>query len=536
MKILKIEFQNINSLRGNHSIDFTIEPFKTNALFAITGPTGSGKSTILDVIALALFNQIPRLGKISLREIISKGAILTRNQKEAMARVSYASKNGNFSSTWSISTNRNGNLRDYDMELRNTDSGQLLDLKKSEIPSKNEELIGLNYNQFIKSVLLAQGEFAQFLQAKKDDRGALLEKITGTGIYRRLGQLAFERHKLENQDIKTQQDVIAIKTAELLDPEVAKNHQSELQKYQEKLQPLSDKIEQLQKKISLKEAINKQEKEISAITLQQENAAKKFRFFVENKGKSLKNHEKLEPFSTQITQRAQFINNQEELLTDQQLSITNQEKIAHDKISLLSEINALIKKEPKSDEIIDSLQYFAANVDRLQREKQDKLKMYSALKEQAQSLLGEINYTLDKDVSNDITPIENSLEQSKNGLKSLKIDLKSVNLNSVDEEKKRLRTEIKNLNLTNGIKETIESITSIIDKTALKQENLTNQLKTLPKEIELSAANSERYDQEREKLKIQQQNERLQASLSDHRKQLHDGKPCPLCGSLEHPF
>ena len=117
MKILKIEFENINSLRGPQQIDFSDKPFSASSLFAITGPTGSGKSTILDVICLALFNHVPRLGKITKNEIIAKGAILTRNQKEAFARVTYDCKRGVYASKWSISTNRNDNLRDYEMEI-----------------------------------------------------------------------------------------------------------------------------------------------------------------------------------------------------------------------------------------------------------------------------------------------------------------------------------------------------------------------------------------------------------------------------------
>ena len=195
MKILKIAFKNINSLRGEHEIDFTKEPFLQNSLFAITGPTGSGKTTILDVISLALFNQVPRLGKLSTAEVLKKGAILTRNQKDAYAKITYECKQGIFASTWQISIARTGNLRDYHMELVNLESGHL-DLKKSDVPGKNEELIGLNYDQFIKSVVLAQGEFAKFLQVPKKERGALLEKITGTQIYRRIGQEAYFKYNL----------------------------------------------------------------------------------------------------------------------------------------------------------------------------------------------------------------------------------------------------------------------------------------------------------------------------------------------------
>ncbi|HMU04605.1 MAG TPA: AAA family ATPase, partial [Saprospiraceae bacterium] len=76
MKILKLRFKNIHSLRGEHEIDFTISPFTESGLFAITGPTGAGKSTILDVITLALFNRIPRFdGKITNTEIEKVGSV-----------------------------------------------------------------------------------------------------------------------------------------------------------------------------------------------------------------------------------------------------------------------------------------------------------------------------------------------------------------------------------------------------------------------------------------------------------------------------
>ncbi|MDZ7847101.1 MAG: AAA family ATPase [Owenweeksia sp.] len=193
MKIRKVKLENINSLRGEHEVDFTENPLKDSRLFAITGPTGSGKSTILDVIALALFNRVPRLGKVSKNFVTQSGALLTRNTDSAFASVEYECAKGVFRSSWSISVNRNGNLRDYEMELSDASSWEILDLKKSDVPAKNEELIGLNYDQFVKSIMLAQGEFAQFLKVNKSERGELLEKITGTGIYRKLGQKAFEK-------------------------------------------------------------------------------------------------------------------------------------------------------------------------------------------------------------------------------------------------------------------------------------------------------------------------------------------------------
>ena len=257
MKIQKIAFTNINSLRGAHEIDFTAEPFLSSSLFAITGPTGSGKSTILDVISLALFNQVPRLGKISRNEIIAKGAILTRNQKEAIARVTYECKNGIFSSQWSISTNRNDNLRDYEMELFDHQKNELIDLKKSDVPQKNEELIGLSYDQFIKAVLLAQGEFAQFLKVTKKERGALLEKITGTGIYRLIGQKVYEKNGELNKDIEQQQQEIKIITENLLEDEQLATHKREFQEKTTNCESFQKEIENLKKSLELKEDLQK---------------------------------------------------------------------------------------------------------------------------------------------------------------------------------------------------------------------------------------------------------------------------------------
>src|SRR5690606_30024508 len=167
-------------------IDFTESPLQEAGLFAITGPTGSGKSSIIDALCLALYNEIPRLGKITKTVIQEKGAVITRNTTESLAEVKYATADGIFVSTWTIAYNRNNNLNDYEMKLARFDSGEYFDLKKSEVPAKNTELIGLNFDQFLRSVVLAQGDFAQFLKSGHKERTELLEKLTGDEIYREL--------------------------------------------------------------------------------------------------------------------------------------------------------------------------------------------------------------------------------------------------------------------------------------------------------------------------------------------------------------
>jgi exonuclease SbcC len=205
MKILKITLQNIHSLKGRHIVDFTEGPLSKTGLFAITGPTGSGKSTLLDAITLALFNQTPRTGSLSKDAIIRLGAVITRNTDEAFAEIEYETKSKVYRSKWEISRARTGNLRDYNMQISFRDEKgefEFFDLKKGDVPAKNAEIIGLNYDQFVKSILLSQGEFARFLRAKPEERGDLLEKITGTGIYRAIGRAAFEKQREEKQKLE----------------------------------------------------------------------------------------------------------------------------------------------------------------------------------------------------------------------------------------------------------------------------------------------------------------------------------------------
>jgi exonuclease SbcC len=140
MKINRIYLKNINAFKGEHRIDFTENPLASAGLFAIVGPTGAGKSTILDVITLALFNQIPRFDKkISKDFVASAGSILTKGERECDVEIEFSCKSGVFVSKWWIEMNRNHNLNDYGMEIIDQKTQALLPLKKSEVPKKNED-------------------------------------------------------------------------------------------------------------------------------------------------------------------------------------------------------------------------------------------------------------------------------------------------------------------------------------------------------------------------------------------------------------
>lgn len=203
MKILRVRFFNLNSLRGRHELDFSVPPLRDAGLFAITGPTGAGKTTILDAITLALYGQVPRHDG-GAEQMMSQGT------GESWAEVEFMVNGQTYRSKWSqhrARKNAEGQLQDSKMELsqRPADADgtvskwPFLETYKSRVPPRVAELSGLEYKQFLRSVLLAQGDFTKFLKSSPGERAQLLEKITDTRSYSDISRAAFDKAKLEDQ-------------------------------------------------------------------------------------------------------------------------------------------------------------------------------------------------------------------------------------------------------------------------------------------------------------------------------------------------
>ncbi|MDP1726530.1 MAG: AAA family ATPase [Bacteroidota bacterium] len=218
MKILAIRGKNMASLEGLFEIDFTTEPLHSAGIYAITGPTGAGKSTILDTLCLALYAKTPR--HISARENgielqdgsggkIAQGDvrnILRKGCSDAFAEVVFTGQDGNnHKALWLVRRARNqiaGSLQPFSLELENLNTNTKFGGTKTEILTEIERLIGLNFEQFTRSVLLAQGDFTTFLKADKDAKSSLLEKLTGTDIYSQLSINIYEQTKAAEQVVK----------------------------------------------------------------------------------------------------------------------------------------------------------------------------------------------------------------------------------------------------------------------------------------------------------------------------------------------
>lgn len=219
MRILAIRGENLASLQAPFEIDLVEGPLEGAGLFAITGPTGAGKSTLLDALCLALYDNTPRLDlrqksppligdpgveeKDKLRSTDPR-SLLRRGAVQGWAEVDFSGVDGGrYTARWSVRRARSkpdGRIQGQELSLRILgEETPLVAGKKTEVRRAIEEKVGLDFDQFRRSVLLAQGDFAAFLKAEGEDRAELLERMTGTQVYQQLSRLAHEREKQERE-------------------------------------------------------------------------------------------------------------------------------------------------------------------------------------------------------------------------------------------------------------------------------------------------------------------------------------------------
>ncbi len=202
MRIEKLLFRNINSLSGEWEIDLTDPAYVSGGVFAIIGDTGSGKTTILDAICLALYGETPRVSVTS-----SSNDVMTRTAGGCFAEVVFSCDKGRFLCHWEQNRARGRadgrlqNIQHWIAPMTGEEKGKPIGRTMSENKAKIIEVTGMSFDEFTRSVMLAQGQFAAFLKAKPDERSPILEKITGTGIYTQISKAVHERAVSEKKKL-----------------------------------------------------------------------------------------------------------------------------------------------------------------------------------------------------------------------------------------------------------------------------------------------------------------------------------------------
>jgi len=548
MRILQVRFKNLNSLVGEWQIDLMHPAFASDGIFAITGPTGAGKTTILDAICLALYGRTPRLNKVTK----SGNEIMSRQTGECFAEVTFETQTGRYRCHWSQHRARkkpDGELQAPKHEIANADSGEIFESKIRGVADQIESATGMDFDRFTRSMLLAQGGFAAFLQAAPDDRAPILEQITGTEIYSQISIRVHERQREEREKM----NLLQAETAGIviLDPEQEKEIGQALETKQEEEIDLAAKSADTGKAIAWLTTIDGLKKEIVNLA----DEASKLQGDIE----AFKpNREKLNRALSAASLDGAYAT----------LTATRKQQ-ADDRAALKTEEEALPGLEFSAKEQVEALKSAEQQTVRAKEE----LKAAAPTLQKVRSL--------DQKLADQKKAVSEGDEGCKKDAAKIDADKKA----RLEEQEKRSKAH-ETLDLVDGyikehaqdewlisglagIEEQLSGLLSkqneIVQKEA-DQETATTALELATKSLDDRQKQSGIRKQELEEAskQIQQGKDALSqllgdrllreyrteketllremafltkiAELEDHRAKLEDGKPCPLCGATEHPF
>lgn len=532
MKICKVKFKNIHSLKGEHEIDFENGVLGESGLFVITGATGTGKSSILDVITLALFNRIPRIDSAITESIIEKeGVILTKNALDCFAEIEYEVKGIKYRSNWSIRRTRTGTLDSRKQDLTNVETNAIIVSGIKDVVKKNEEIIGLNFDQFVQSMILAQGQFSKLLLAKKDERNLILEKITGSSVYRRIGVLVFERYREVKESVEIQKTKMG--ETVLLEQEEIDKINADINTNMPLLEVEKTKHKSFNDKKVIKESIQKNQ------LIKEKNQADWAAFLELQKAfasqeNKLVIHDDLVVFRDEMNQIEQYKNTASKLSETIFTLDENRRTFENQKAANIVLASKLIGKTITETDFELELDSFLKQVVALQNDEQSKL---SKTEQEFQRLKDKLEFLVPFGILLKIN--EELYEKIQEEINSISILIKQSGLCTIEEVLSK-KIEFANLilpatqlisrrKLYDSKKEAIESLTK----------NIASQKEKLAEAIEEEKQLKTKIEVVEPKVKIaaaELEDWKSRKSLDQHRSELEEGKPCPLCGSESHPY
>ncbi|MFK5975383.1 MAG: AAA family ATPase [Sulfurovum sp.] len=538
MKITKVTIENLNSIRGRYTIDFE-KSFSAHGLFLLTGDTGAGKTTILDAISISLYGETPRLkSKSELEQIISLG------EKESLAEVEFVVDKELYKSSWSIAIARTGTVKDAKrvLSIYNNSNFEIIPLTKRDFNNKIEEITNLNFDRFTKTVMLAQGSFDGFLQAKDSEKSDLLEKITGTQIYQKISQKVFEREKEEKTKLTLLSD--KIDESKILQDEEVEDKTIAISTAKEQSDKLQKEQKELQYIIKIVENISKYKKELESLREDKTNLGIKKDEFKED-DKRLENSLKAKDIYTQIIQENSLTKD----LSDKKANI---KKLEESRVILSDELKEIeIKLKLSDDELVKFKE-----IEKLKLKDIDSAKELLINQKNIEKTLGINSQELDKKDENIIKLIQD-IDAEHREKSKLEESFKEIEETSsgVENQKKSLIETLAKLE---------DEVNQIDNIKLIKEKNIfDNRLKDIEEFIQLQGDKSTQDKKlEDAKLKVEPQSkvidaktkrveelskdiehlERLKLSAlsiqnyEESRKSLKDNEECPLCGSCKHPY
>lgn len=517
MRILKVEFENINSLKGRWIIDFTHEDYKkNNDIFVICGPTGSGKTTILDAITLALYARTPRQEIINNRT--AGNELMTHLTSSCFAKVTYQCKKGIYTSKFSqrrANDKSTGNLQQAEYEVCSED-GVFEDRGNAhKLSTITEKIIGLDYQQFCRSIMLAQGEFSQFLISTEKERACILEKLNGTEKYKKIANSIWNKATDLGKDIELilkQKETLSEK---ILSTEEEKKINDLLNQTENKKNELENNLEEIRALIIWQEEIEKYQKELQKINQEKDNIQKQIDDFALEEAK-LKKAELAKKCETAYLLYKSTKSEQEESIKklNQTIVEKNQQKT-------------------KIDELENELKNLTENLTQAKKTQKELLPIFKETRFLDNELVQYKNqiqeYEKRKDgIKNKQIYESEEFIKNQNTIKQFEQDFEKyqtyINNNLQDKDLTIIIQEVSNGNiLLQNLQKENNELSKRINEKNIKTKELHNQLETLKKEL---------LNLQEELNKIVLDN--ITIISTELQKTLKSNTPCPVCGSTQH--
>ncbi|KMQ51340.1 Exonuclease SbcC [Chitinispirillum alkaliphilum] len=548
MRICKLRLKNLNSLYGEWAIDFTDPHYETSGIFALTGPTGAGKSTILDALCLALYGRTPRLGNIT----SSSNEIMSRQTGECFAEVVFESSGTAYRCFWGQARARkkpDGALQNPRHEIDDITNNKLLENKKSLVSKVIEEKTGMDFDRFTRSMLLAQGGFDSFLKADREKKSVILEQITGTGIYSQISKLTFERQRLEREKLSAVK--AKLEGIELLSEEDQQRIQSELESKKKAEKEASENLQLNDRSLLWLSNIEELENEIIVIDENFRNLQVEKEQFAPDQLRldRATKAAQLESCYTKLSSTRDLLQKNKSSYTDLKnrypLLCQNFENTESKHASALQSLGEAKNIRRQKAPLIKQVRELDIKIGEKSKQKSDLVVKFN----RNSSLVSGHKKEMVRD-SESTKKIQLSLDSLELYLSAHDCDQKLESEYGVIEHRFRIIREYDKL-----IQEQVEEITAIKEKITLSNKRI-EQFQAgsgkIEKDIEKVNSESEKVSLElntlldnksvrefREKLKFLYREQAYQQkirSLEEERKRLVSGSECPLCGSKEHPF